>query len=75
MLSIHPEVQDFGDENETNYETAEANKEDVTEFCIFIADQKSENRKHKTRYDKQTFCKFCRKKNEKRAVKDVLFRR
>ena len=36
MLSIYPEVQDFGDEGETNYETDEINKE------IFIADQKSE---------------------------------
>ena len=46
MLSIHPEVQDFGDEDETNYETDEINKENMNEFCIFIADQKSENTKH-----------------------------
>ena len=52
MLSIHPEVQDFGDEGETNYETDEINKENMNEFCIFIADQKSENAKHKTKYDK-----------------------
>ena len=42
MLSIHPEVQDLGDEDETNYETDEINKENVNEFWIFIADQKSE---------------------------------
>ena len=42
MLSIHPEVQDFGDEDETNYETDEINKENMNEFWIFIADQKSE---------------------------------
>ena len=42
MLSIHPEVQDFGDEDETNYKTDEINKENMSEFWIFIADQKSE---------------------------------
>ena len=26
MLSIHPEVQNFGDEDETNYEIHEVNK-------------------------------------------------
>ena len=45
----------------------------MNEFCIFIADQKSENTKHKTNYDKQTLCKFCPNKNEKKEVKDVLF--
>ena len=64
MLSIHPEVQHFVDEDETNYETDEINKENMNEFCIFSADQKSENTKHTTKYDKQTLCKFCRKKNE-----------
>ena len=54
MLSIHPEVQDFGDEDETNYETDEVNKENMNEFCSFIADQKSKNTIHKTKYDKQT---------------------
>ena len=37
MLSIHPEVQDFGDKDETNYETDEINKEIMNEFRIFIA--------------------------------------
>ena len=46
MLSIHLGVQDFGDEDETNYEIHEVNKENMNEFCSFIADQKSENRKH-----------------------------
>ena len=41
MLSIHPEVKDFGDEDETNYETDKINKEKMKEFCIFIADHKS----------------------------------
>ena len=40
MLSIYPEVQDFGDEDETNFETDEINKENMSEFWIFIADQK-----------------------------------
>ena len=71
MLSIHPEVRDFGDDDETNYETEEINKVNMNEFSIFITDQKSENTKHKTKYDKQTWCKFCRKKNENRE--DVLF--
>ena len=75
MLSIHAEVQDFGDEDETYYETDEINKENIKEFWIFIADQNSENTKHKTKYDKQTLWKFCRKKNEKREAKDVLFPR
>ena len=75
MLSIHPEVQHFVDEGETNYETDEINKENMNEFCIFISDQKSENTKHKTKYEKQTLSKFCRKKNEKREVKDELFPR
>ena len=39
MLSIHPEVQDLGDEDEKNYETDEMNKENMNEFCIFITDQ------------------------------------
>ena len=43
MLSIHPEVRDFGDEDETNYKTDEINKENMSEFWIFFADQKSEN--------------------------------
>ena len=75
MLSIHLEAQNFGDEDETNYETDEINKENMNEFCIFIADQKSENTKHKTKYNKQTLWKFCRKENEKREVKDVFFPR
>ena len=33
MLSIHPEVQDFGDEDETNYEIDEVNKENMNKFC------------------------------------------
>ena len=40
MLSIHPEVNDFGNEDETNYETDKINKENMKEFCIFIANQK-----------------------------------
>ena len=75
MQSIHPKVQDFGDEGETNYETEEVNKENMNESCIFIADQKSENTKHTTKYQKQTLCKLCRKKSEKRKVKNVLFPR
>ena len=46
MLSIHPVVNDFGNEDETNYETDEINEENMKEFCIFIADQISENEKH-----------------------------
>ena len=46
MLSIHSKVKDFGDEDETNYETDEIKKENMNEFWIFIADQKSE--KYKT---------------------------
>ena len=42
MRSIHAEVQDFGDEDETNYKTDEVNKENMNEFWIFITDQKSE---------------------------------
>ena len=49
MLSIHPEVKDFDNEDETNYEI---NKENMKGFCIFIADQKSENTKHTTKYEK-----------------------
>ena len=64
MLSIHPEVKDFGSEDETNYETNEINQENLKEFCIFIVDQKSKNTKRTTKYDKQTLGKFCREKNE-----------
>ena len=46
MLSVHPEVKDFGNEDETNYETDEINEENMKEFCVFIDDQKSENEKH-----------------------------
>ena len=73
MLSIHQEVQHFVHEDETNYEMNKINKENMNELCIFIADQKSENTKHETKYDKQTLCKFYRKKNDKREVKDILF--
>ena len=64
MLSIHPEVKDFGNEDETNYETDEISKENMREFCIFIADQILENTKRTKKYDKQTSCKFCREKNK-----------
>ena len=64
MLSIHPEVQDFCDEDETNHETEEIYKENMKEFCIFIAHQKSKNTKHTTKYDNQTLSKFSREKNE-----------
>ena len=50
MLNINPEVQHFVNEDETNYETDEINKENMNEFCIFIAVQKSKNTKHKTKY-------------------------
>ena len=73
MLSIHPGVQDFGDEDGKNCETDEINKENMNEFCIFITDQKPENTKHTTKYDKQILWKSCQKKNEKREVKDVLY--
>ena len=72
MLSIHPEVQDLGNEDKTIYETYQINKENMREFCIFIAEEKSENTKHKTKLDKQTLCKFCRKKYEYGEVKCVL---
>ena len=58
MLSIHPEVKDFGNEDETNYETDEIKKENMKEFCIFITDQKSENTKRTTKYDKQILGKL-----------------
>ena len=45
MLSIHQEVQDFLDKDETNQQTDEKNKENRMEFCNFIADQKLENTK------------------------------
>ena len=73
MLSIRTDVQDFVDEDETKYETDEIKKEITNEFSIFIVDQKSKNTKHKAKYDKETFSKFCRKKNEKREGKNVLF--
>ena len=64
MLSIRPEVKDFGNQDETNYETEVINKKNMKEFCIFIAAEKSENTKHRTKCDKQTWCKFCQEKNE-----------
>ena len=73
MFSIHPELQDLGDYDEKYNEIGEANKENLNEFCIFIAEQKSENTNHTTKYDKQTFCKFCSKNNEKREVKDIIY--
>ena len=42
MLSIYAAVQDFGDDDETNYKTDETNKENMNEFWIFIARQKTE---------------------------------
>ena len=32
MLSIHPELQQFGDEDKTNHEFDEVNKENMNEF-------------------------------------------
>ena len=52
MLSSHPEIKDFGNEDETNYEADEINRGSMKTFCIFIVDQKSENTKHTTKYDK-----------------------
>ena len=72
MLSIHPRVKDFGNEIEKNYETDEINKENIKEICIFIADQKSENTKHTTKY-KQTLYKFCRETNDSTEVEYVIF--
>ena len=43
MLSTHPEVQHFVEEEETNYEM----DENMNKFCIFITE-------HKTEYDRQT---------------------
>ena len=42
MLSIHREVQDLRDEDETNYKTDEINKGNMNGYCVFIAHQKSE---------------------------------
>ena len=58
MLNIHPEVQHFVDEDKTNYETDEVNKENMNEFCIFIADQKSKNTDHKAKYDSKPCASF-----------------
>ena len=52
MLSIHPEVQDFGDKDEKNYEADETNEENMNEFCIFICRLKIGKYKHTTEYDK-----------------------
>ena len=49
MLSIHLEVKDFGNKDEMNYETDENNEENMREFCIFIAERKSENTKRTTK--------------------------
>ena len=67
-MSIHPKVKDFDSKDETNYEIDEINKENTKDFCIFIADRKSENRKHETKYDKQTLWRFCQKKNEAKSI-------
>ena len=64
QLELEIRARNFGHEDETNYETDEISKENMREFCMFIADQKSENTKHTTKYDKQTLYKFCREKNE-----------
>ena len=73
MLNIHLEGKDFGDKNETNYETDEINKENMKEFCIFIGDQKSKNTKHTTKYDKQTVCKFWSKEERVEGSKRRTF--
>ena len=75
MVSIRLEVKDFGDEDENNCKTDEINKENMDEFSIFITEYKSKNATHTIKYDKQTLCKFCRKKNVKREVKHVLYSR
>ena len=65
MLSIHPEVQDFGHEDEMNYKTDEVNKEKMKEFCILIAGRKSENTKHTTKYYKQTLWCFVERRTSR----------
>ena len=47
MLNIHPEVQDVGVSDE------DENKENRKGFCIFCADQKSENTNHAANYVKR----------------------
>ena len=73
MLSIHPKVQRFVGEDEMNYEADEINKENKNEFWIFIADQKSENTKHTTKYDKQILCKFWSKEERVERSKRRTF--
>ena len=70
MLSIHAEVQHFGDEDETNYDTDERNKENKNEFWIFIDDRKSEKCITYNKINKQTLCKFWSK--EKRVVRSKI---
>ena len=62
MQSIHPEVQHFGDEDKKKCETDKINKENMNEFSIFIADQKSQN----TNHTKNTTSKPCANFVEKR---------
>ena len=53
-------MKTYANKDETNYKTDKIKKKNMKEFCTFIADQKSENTKHTTKY-KQTFSKFCQK--------------
>ena len=64
IYTIHLELQNFCKKDETTYETDRINGENMYEFDNFIAYQKPENTKQKTKYDRQTCCKFCGMENE-----------
>ena len=73
MLSIHPEVKGFGDEDETNCKTDEIDKENMKKFCIFIANQKLENTRPTTKYNKQTLTNFWSKEERIEGTKIRTF--
>ena len=64
IYTIYPEIYDFYDEDETNYDIDEIDKENLNEFCNFTADHKPGNTKQERKYHNQTWCIFCGKKNE-----------
>ena len=58
MYIFHEVPQDFFEDDGTNFKINEKIKEDMKEFCSFIADQNPDNTKQKAKYAKKPGTNF-----------------
>ena len=74
MLSIPPEVPDFGDEEEKNCEADKIKKkENINEFWIITADQKSENTNHTSKIRQVNPAQILSKEEQEEGSKRCTF--